>query len=160
MDIITEIYEDDEVIDTNKNLNNSSDDHVAYNTSQPYVYTMNRELIYIYVLASILFSLICLVGNSLVVYFYTQSGNAYTCKAYVLALALIDVVACVALCVSLILMVLGSTVAFVKLVLQPAVRALRAVYGQILKKSYGTRTLHARHTYGFLPVYYMLEIEI
>ena len=34
-----------------------------------------------------------------------------------------------------------------KLVLQPAVRALRAVYGQILKKSYGTRTLPARHTY-------------
>ena len=34
-----------------------------------------------------------------------------------------------------------------KLVLQPAVRALRAVYGQSLKKSYGTRTLHARHTY-------------
>ena len=30
-----------------------------------------------------------------------------------------------------------------KLVLQPAVRALRAVYGQILKKPYGTRTLHA-----------------
>ena len=34
-----------------------------------------------------------------------------------------------------------------KLVLQLAVRALRAVYGQILKILYGTRTLHARHTH-------------
>ena len=40
-----------------------------------------------------------------------------------------------------------------KLVLQPVVRALRAVYGQILKKLYGTRTLHARHTHGFLSVF-------
>ena len=38
----------------------------------------------------------------------------------------------------------------IKLVLQPAVRALRAVYGQILKKSYGTRTLPARQTAGAL----------
>ena len=36
--------------------------------------------------------------------------------------------------------------ACLKLVLQPAVRVLRAVYGQVLKKLYGTRTLNARHT--------------
>ena len=40
----------------------------------------------------------------------------------------------------------------IKLILQLPVYALRAVYVQILKKSYGTRTLLARHTHGFLPV--------
>ena len=41
---------------------------------------------------------------------------------------------------------------YLNLVLQPAIRVLRAVYWQILKKLYGTRMLHARHTQGFLPV--------